>query len=182
MSESNQSNEINDDFQDFQDFQDFEEDRQVEYLINNIFEQGYNSTINNSTTMFNTSAYFHYAYNTFREEEEYHLFFDNIVNNIVNSMFGMYTDPLDDILQQSFEQQSDGLEKTDYNLIISSQEYTSLCDKIKKDNIECSICTDEYKNTDTISITNCNHIFHTDCIKEWGKYKQDCPLCKNNLV
>ena len=93
-----------------------------------------------------------------------------------------YIDPLEDILQQSFEQQPQTLEKSDFNLIISSQEYNSFCDEIKTDNKECSICVCEYDNTDMVSITNCNHIFHTDCIKEWGKYKQECPLCKTNLV
>ena len=51
----------------------------------------------------------------------------------------------------------------------------------EKYSIDCSICKEDFENTDDISITNCNHIFHTKCIKEWGYYKQECPNCRNNL-
>ena len=192
MSQPNQTNDVNDDFQ---DYQEPENDIAMEYFINNIFNAlaqnsnnapiYYNNVNNNA---FNINPYMQYAYNnyTFRQEEEQEEQEDEQYPedyfSIFNNIFSIYTDPIDDILQQSFDQQPQTLEKTDYNLIISSQEYKTLSEEIRIDNKECSICVCEYDNLDMVSITNCNHIFHTDCIKEWGKYKQECPLCKTNLI
>lgn len=204
--ESKQSDVVNDDFQ---DYQEPDGDIAMEYFINNIFNslvRNNTSIYNGNDNYFNINPFMEYAYNnytsrqddednideeqddiqyqnSYQEQEQYpeeHYF--SIFANTFNNFMGMYTDPIDDILQQSFEQQPQTIEKTDYNLIISSQEFKTLSDEIKNDNKECSICVCEYENTDSISITNCNHIFHTDCIKEWGKYKQECPLCKTNLV
>ena len=41
----------------------------------------------------------------------------------------------------------------------------------------CSICTDNYTKNDEVSVLECNHIYHSKCIKEWGKYKATCPIC-----
>lgn len=30
-------------------------------------------------------------------------------------------------------------------------------------------------------ITPCRHIFHTDCLEDWMKYKLQCPVCRNAL-
>ena len=27
----------------------------------------------------------------------------------------------------------------------------------------------------------CEHLFHKNCIVEWGKYKQDCPTCRHPI-
>lgn len=92
-------------------------------------------------------------------------------------------DPIDSVLQESFEinQQNSGLEKTDHIIKISSQRYSSLSDSIRDENKACSICIVDFEIDDMISITNCNHIYHTDCIKEWGKYKNECPVCREAL-
>ncbi|GME84298.1 unnamed protein product [Ambrosiozyma monospora] len=30
-------------------------------------------------------------------------------------------------------------------------------------------------------VTPCKHIFHTDCLENWMKYKLQCPVCRNTL-
>jgi len=45
----------------------------------------------------------------------------------------------------------------------------------------CSICSDDYKNTETVSVLNCSHVFHKDCIIEWGHYHPSCPVCKKGI-
>ncbi len=48
----------------------------------------------------------------------------------------------------------------------------------------CSICMDE-SNKDMISIkTNCNHVFHKECLTSWitANFKNDsCPYCRTKL-
>ena len=36
------------------------------------------------------------------------------------------------------------------------------------------------KKTDYI-ITDCNHAFHTSCLENWIKIKQECPTCRRNI-
>mmetsp|Transcript_6261 Transcript_6261/g.8852 ORF Transcript_6261/g.8852 Transcript_6261/m.8852 type:complete len:207 (+) Transcript_6261:210-830(+) len=50
---------------------------------------------------------------------------------------------------------------------------------------ECSICLDQYKTGDTLcwaKSNQCNHIFHEECISEWLKDHEDCPLCRTPLL
>jgi len=43
----------------------------------------------------------------------------------------------------------------------------------------CSICFDEYKDTDNIMLLPCNHIFHPACINPWlSQHSHQCPLCR----
>ena len=48
-------------------------------------------------------------------------------------------------------------------------------------NKNCSICYSKLGLNNNITILNCNHIFHYDCISTWGHYKQSCPLCRQNI-
>jgi len=116
-----------------------------------------------------------------QEQEQYNF---NLFN-LFNPFFPLtdIIDPIETILQESFEinQQNSGLEKTNHIITINSQRYSYLADNIKSENKSCSICIVDFENDDMISITNCNHIYHTDCIKEWGKYKTECPICREPL-
>lgn len=69
--------------------------------------------------------------------------------------------------------------------IISSEHNTF------KYNTECMICANEL-NDDSIyaqennyfsqiSTGSCGHSFHNDCIKEWLKNNNSCPLCKQRF-
>ena len=45
----------------------------------------------------------------------------------------------------------------------------------------CSICTDNFLDSDVVSVLDCGHIYHPTCITEWGKYKPNCPVCKTDI-
>ena len=45
----------------------------------------------------------------------------------------------------------------------------------------CAICQETLENDDEVSTLDCDHIFHTYCIKEWGCYKPECPICKHSI-
>ena len=46
------------------------------------------------------------------------------------------------------------------------------------DNKDCSICID---NINEEFILECNHSFCKDCIYNWLKKSQTCPLCRNEV-
>lgn len=62
-----------------------------------------------------------------------------------------------------------------------SYKYLENSENINKEE-KCSICLE---NLDDINIkkTNCNHLFHKQCIYEWiNNNKTTCPLCRENIL
>ena len=49
-----------------------------------------------------------------------------------------------------------------------------------KDNT-CAICKSDFEVDENITLLSCDHIFHTDCIAEWVKYKSECPVCRSKI-
>ena len=48
---------------------------------------------------------------------------------------------------------------------------------------ECAICLEEFKRNDIIKeFYKCKHIFHKECLKNWLKRSNICPLCKHDLT
>jgi hypothetical protein len=139
------------------------------YLSTNINGNLLNSMFNNT---FNASDEF----NNYDQEQN-----NNVVYNPFSLLNHVFYDPIEEVLQESLNMQPDGLEKTDHLIKISSTRYKTLDEKIQNENKACSICIVDFDKEDKISITNCNHIFHTDCITEWGKYKTECPICREKL-
>jgi hypothetical protein len=54
----------------------------------------------------------------------------------------------------------------------------------------CLICQIDFNTTSPSNTCNasnlskiidCNHIYHSECIEEWFKYNQSCPICRKNL-
>ena len=46
-------------------------------------------------------------------------------------------------------------------------------------NVVCSICLEEYKYNEMLSVMSCDHKFHKDCLKDWLQKSNVCPLCNN---
>ncbi|CDK24298.1 unnamed protein product [Kuraishia capsulata CBS 1993] len=61
--------------------------------------------------------------------------------------------------------------------------------------VDCAICMNEVEipiakssehltnimNRRGYMVTPCRHIFHTNCLESWMKYKLQCPVCRNSL-
>ena len=47
---------------------------------------------------------------------------------------------------------------------------------------ECSICKDNYKKGEVITIMPCEHVFHDDCLIPWLKRHNSCPVCRYELA
>jgi hypothetical protein len=45
----------------------------------------------------------------------------------------------------------------------------------RETSVECAICLDEMQLVTSLS---CRHMFHTDCILEWLRQKNTCPVCR----
>ena len=45
---------------------------------------------------------------------------------------------------------------------------------------ECTICLLDY-NEETKTKTECNHIFHQECLDKWLQTNYTCPLCRTEL-
>lgn len=46
---------------------------------------------------------------------------------------------------------------------------------------DCSICMEPFKNKKKINETICKHTFHEECINQWLKVNNNCPLCRQVL-
>jgi len=109
-------------------------------------------------------------------------------NNSTDALFTMLTmidrmgslfqgvDPLELALEQSSADQ-ELTRSEDVNINVSTQCFETTDKKFES----CSICTDNYDNKDVVSVLKCGHVFHTKCIKEWGHYKNVCPICKKTI-
>lgn len=69
--------------------------------------------------------------------------------------------------------------------------FSCSCDNLSSEgspvtkNESCSICLESYSEGDTAceSIsTECNHVFHQECILEWLRQNDRCPLCRIDLL
>ncbi len=50
--------------------------------------------------------------------------------------------------------------------------------KAEKEHEEiCSICLCDLENTKNIFLSDCRHIYHFKCIKQWLEINNNCPLC-----
>lgn len=42
----------------------------------------------------------------------------------------------------------------------------------------CAICLENHNNNDDVIILDCKHIYHKDCISEWLREHETCPVCR----
>ena len=54
--------------------------------------------------------------------------------------------------------------------------------KLDPEKKNCIICLEDFKNGDKATFLPCIHIFHTNCIKNWLKTQNTCPICKSKLT
>ena len=60
-------------------------------------------------------------------------------------------------------------------------EYKNVSDDHKKVK-ECTICTDSFQENDNVLFTECKHVFHKECIKQWLCHESvKCPICREEI-
>ena len=105
-----------------------------------------------------------------QREREKELFTASIANIVFGNIYeATYSDPdniLNDLIDIPFKNASS---------------------KVKEGKDKCVICCDEFEENESVKMTNCFHIFHFKCIKQWIERKQelieapDCPICRREL-
>jgi hypothetical protein len=78
-------------------------------------------------------------------------------------------------LQQSMLEYRCFERKPDIELVIEESEFN------EENETTCSICQDTLQPGALGVLTECNHWFHSDCIKEWALYKAECCICRSQL-
>lgn len=109
---------------------------------------------------------------------------DNEINNNepsnINRLIGIFDNYLS-LLEPIFINIH---EYEDVKIILNDEEFNNI-ETLIYNNLNncgmssCLICTEDFNNNDEIKKTKCNHIFHTNCIKQWlCKESNKCPICR----
>ena len=97
--------------------------------------------------------------------------FENMLNTFLNNEIPEITQ-FEDIKVTISEKEFEKLE----TLEISDELLQEYIDK------NCNICCENYKKYDKITKLKCNHLFHTECLRNWlCKEKVTCPTCRNDV-
>ncbi|CAK8570104.1 unnamed protein product [Lathyrus sativus] len=80
----------------------------------------------------------------------------------------------------SEEALSDSLKKSVYESTLSDD--AADCVDEDNDDIKCCICQEEYVVGDEIGRLQCSHKYHVDCVQEWLRLKNWCPMCKESAT
>ncbi|CAK1580818.1 unnamed protein product [Parnassius mnemosyne] len=49
-------------------------------------------------------------------------------------------------------------------------------------NTSCSVCWDNFLEGESISRLECEHVFHSACIRPWLQLHATCPICRRSLL
>jgi hypothetical protein len=47
---------------------------------------------------------------------------------------------------------------------------------------ECSVCSDDLEENEFGIVPECKHVFHEECLLEWIKRKNTCPICRQSII
>ncbi|CAI0376433.1 unnamed protein product [Linum tenue] len=75
---------------------------------------------------------------------------------------------------------SDCLKTSIYQLVSMDGESRNLSTDME--DIKCSICQEEYGDGDELGRLRCEHEYHLNCVHQWLRLKNWCPVCKAPAV
>jgi len=76
-------------------------------------------------------------------------------------------------------------EETNTEPKMSKRLSSSLWNHLSINKAECSICLEGYCQSEKVCVSknpDCSHVFHQECIAEWLKKHDKCPLCRVDLL
>ena len=140
-----------------------------------------------SLTEYNNIVINEYKYKYDIENEklnEYIAYYDNCLlalnetNNVNNNIFKMKNK---DELQHNIMHYKSKIEEQ--QIIVNNRKiaYDYLHSKITEENKICPICLDEICDDTVYDITECGHIYCTECLKHWLAIYNTCAVCKRSI-
>ena len=54
-------------------------------------------------------------------------------------------------------------------------------DKLCSEKKKCTVCLEDFENSDKVINLTCLHMFHSECIRKWLRKNNSCPICKNEV-
>lgn len=105
------------------------------------------------------------------------LFQENSSNHILNMIDNFFDEhQLDLALQESFEEHNTLVKNNNISL------KTEPLNIVENTTTMCCICLDTVKDTDTaFKCPKCDDIVHYDCMNEWIKMNNSCPICRQEI-
>ena len=102
----------------------------------------------------------------------------NIPFSSINNTFGMNS-----FLQHFLQNMGRHEHPTDQQILDELPE-TKIDDvtKLDPEKKNCVICLEDFKNGDNATVLPCIHLFHSECVKNWLKTQNCCPICKFKLT
>ena len=73
-----------------------------------------------------------------------------------------------------YEEKNDGIEE-------KSAYYDDILFEMIGDEKACSVCLQDYNESDEIVLTTCNHMYHKRCINNWLEQNKSCPVCRHRF-
>lgn len=140
----------------------------------NINDNGYYFYYRRPSSIFNSDIG-NYAYgNFFGDILDVHLGITNRrLEMLENEMIRRVE--IESLQEYKTQERKPGVKLNINNTIIDNKNISLFSDK------NCSICMEKFEKDNKIIILECDHVLHTDCIKEWVKYKSECPVCRKNI-
>ena len=178
----NGSNNIIEINQNSQDLSYIQNGRNNKIYMNNNNRNVRNNNRDNSISIFN-NEFFNDAFNNANNSNN--AYNDNIVNNVNNVNNANIIDNVGD------DNNNNSREENEQLFLNKKRKYIHELDEFKYKNIKkfsdkegdiCSICIMEFKGSNIIKKFPCNHIFHKDCISQWLKKSNRCPLCNHDIT
>ncbi|KAK6919140.1 Zinc finger, RING-type [Dillenia turbinata] len=80
-------------------------------------------------------------------------------------------------LQDSIGDVDTGLSQEDITRLLVTRSFSASSGTGQSSEI-CVICQEEYEDKETVGALLCAHEFHANCIGEWLRRKNTCPICK----
>ena len=108
--------------------------------------------------------------------------FDLFIDNISNNLNFLTSDIFNELLTMILESQLPG--QNQLHLEIPPGKIRRFCchKRLVKQELKdemCPICLKKYKNKSKVVKPNeCDHLFHSRCLKKWFEYKSTCPVCR----
>ena len=83
---------------------------------------------------------------------------------------------LDLAIQESTEQYQ-FMERKNIQLQIDTTPYS----ESNQCETKCGVCQEDFGEEEDVVQLKCNHIFHEQCIRNWGEFKPECPMCRTKI-